>query len=211
MRTIYLIDFENTHDDGFTGWLQLESNDVLHIFYTDNASRISLDVMNVISKAHVYYHHCPKGSQSLDMCLVSYLGMLLMGEQSNDDEFVIISKDKGYDNVIAFWKDISETNVISRRHYLGAHTCDVEPESEEIDTPVLVKRFGSQSRLDLNNNIQAKLSHEGYKSSVIGQATSIVLKCISEPNHKQLVWRRFVSAFGQKKGSDVYYAVRELL
>ena len=48
-------------------------------------------------------HKVASGNQSLDKHLVSYLGYLL-GFEGNSCSYVIISKDKGYDEIIEFWK-----------------------------------------------------------------------------------------------------------
>lgn len=43
MDTFYLIDFENVHNEGMENISTLAQTDHVHIFYTENASKISMD------------------------------------------------------------------------------------------------------------------------------------------------------------------------
>ena len=70
---IFLIDFENVHEKGLEGIGQLGPQDTVHLFYTKNASKISLDILSEI-QAKLKFHKVNVGKQSLDMQLVSYLG-----------------------------------------------------------------------------------------------------------------------------------------
>jgi hypothetical protein len=110
--TYYLIDFENVGSDGLKGCDQLKKNDQIHLFYTNNANKISLDVFSSRGEAELYVHKVPVKSQSLDMHLVSYLGYLI-GTNDEDCSYVIISKDTDFDNIIKFWQEERDA-VISR-------------------------------------------------------------------------------------------------
>ena len=70
-----------------------------------NAPTITLDNINQLNKSGCKYEliKVPAGSQSLDMHLISFVGYAigLGGEKYN---YIVISKDKDYDNVISFWK-----------------------------------------------------------------------------------------------------------
>ena len=44
MESFYLIDFENVHNEGLENIDTLTKTDHVHIFYTENASKISLDI-----------------------------------------------------------------------------------------------------------------------------------------------------------------------
>jgi chemotaxis protein histidine kinase CheA len=110
--TYYLIDFENVGSDGLKGCDQLKKNDQIHLFYTNNANKISLDVFSSRGEAALYVHKVPVKSQSLDMHLVSYLGYLI-GSNDENCSYVIISKDTDFDNIIKFWQEERDA-VISR-------------------------------------------------------------------------------------------------
>ena len=97
MKTFYLIDFENVHNDGIANIESMTKEEHVHIFSTQNATNIRQDIfwLNGDIKSHLV----PVRKQSLDMHLVSYLGYLL-GVYGKECSYVIISKDKDYDNIV---------------------------------------------------------------------------------------------------------------
>ena len=98
---IFLIDFENVHEKGLEGIGDLRPEDTVHLFYTKNAAKISLDILSEI-QAKLCFHKVNVGKQSLDMQLVSYLGFLI-GTVGKEPEYVIVSNDAGFHNTLAFW------------------------------------------------------------------------------------------------------------
>ena len=109
MKTFYLIDFENVHNEGLENIDSLSKEDHVHIFSTKNASTIRMDL--VFSKGiDIQGHIVPARKQSLDMHLVSYLGNLL-GINGQQCSYVIVSKDTDYDNIIKFWKEEGYPNI----------------------------------------------------------------------------------------------------
>ena len=108
MKTFYLIDFENVHNDGIANIESMTKEEHVHIFSTQNATNIRQDIfwLNGDIKSHLV----PVRKQSLDMHLVSYLGYLL-GVYGKECSYVIISKDKDYDNIVKFWKKEGYPNI----------------------------------------------------------------------------------------------------
>lgn len=148
METYYLIDFENVHNDGIANIESMTKEDHVHIFSTQNATNIRQDIfwLNGDIKSHLV----PIRKQSLDMHLVSYLGYLL-GIHGKDCNYVIISKDKDYDNIVKFWqeegcfnimeKEISEQNVNKFHAFVNVYerfkneenvTLDLTPEERNL-------------------------------------------------------------------------------
>ena len=103
IERIYLIDFENVHEKGLEGIGSLGPQDTVHLFYTKNASKISLDILSEI-QAKLQFHKVNVGKQSLDMQLVSYLGFLI-GTVGKEPEYIIVSNDAGFHNTLAFWSE----------------------------------------------------------------------------------------------------------
>ena len=102
MSTYYLIDYENVHDSGLKGVDSLNYNDCVFIFYTVNAKRVGLDVLEGI-QAGLRVIRVPEGNQSLDQHLISYLGFLIGQDGDPEARFQVISKDNGYRRIIEFW------------------------------------------------------------------------------------------------------------
>lgn len=105
-KTTYLVDTENVG----TLWKHLlaglGSKDKLYVFYTDNSPHVSyqdlLDIMQYPDRFEPI--KCYVGKNGLDFQLVSYLGLLLKSAPKTD--YVIVSKDTGYDPVCKFWGDL---------------------------------------------------------------------------------------------------------
>ncbi len=114
-----MIDFENVHNEGLANIDSLSKNDHVHIFSTENAPNIRMDI--VFSKGiDIQGHMVPgKHKQSLDMHLVSYLGHMLStyGKQCF---YVIVSKDTDYDDIINFWKEEGYPNIFRKPAITGA-------------------------------------------------------------------------------------------
>lgn len=123
MGTHYLVDYENVHENGLTGSDKLKSSDCIHIFYTENAKSVTLDIFNNHGKAGLFVKKVPTGEQSLDIHLVSYLGYLIGANEKKKTEFVIVSNDSGYDRIIKFWREEKNVSVLRRKQ--------IEPEDEK--------------------------------------------------------------------------------
>ena len=114
METYYLIDYENVHEDGLSGSDKLNGHDHVHLFYTKNAAKISIEKLTSLNSADLSSHEAPTGSQSLDMHLVSYLGYLIGTNINKECKYFIISKDTDYDNIIAFWKTQTNSSILKQ-------------------------------------------------------------------------------------------------
>ena len=106
MANCFFIDFENVHNAGMTNLKSLTKDDLFYIFYTTNAETISLDTVNQLNQSSCSYEliKVPAGSQSLDMHLISFVGYVV-GVSGKKYDYIVISKDKDYDNIISFLKE----------------------------------------------------------------------------------------------------------
>lgn len=112
-----MVDFENVHNEGLENIDSLTKNEHVHIFSTENALNIRMDI--VFSKRiDIEGHIVPIRKQSLDMHLVSYLGYLL-GIHGKQCAYVIVSKDTDYDNIIKFWKGEGYPNISRKQKISG--------------------------------------------------------------------------------------------
>ena len=70
--------------------------------------------------AKLKYMNVVSGNQALDMQLATYLGSM-MNTADRETEFVIVSKDKGYNHIIQFWKvRRSEVKISLKKSILDA-------------------------------------------------------------------------------------------
>lgn len=118
MKKYFLVDYENVESSGLEGFDKLSKEDVVEVFYTEKANRVSIEFLELYlalkdNAPRLILTKVAKGNQALDMQLSSYLGSLVAAQQNDDCAFVIVSKDKGYGVLQQFWKkkrpDISIT------------------------------------------------------------------------------------------------------
>lgn len=141
MAVHYLIDFENVREDGLAAVRTAQAGDTVYLIYTANAAKINLDAMAGMH-AGLKIIKVAAGKQSLDMHLVSIMGFLL-NAFGQDDSYVVVSNDNGFDGVVNFWK--SE----------GYHTSclkTAEPVREEARTQSSQSRSGGRGKRSGQNN-----------------------------------------------------------
>ena len=236
-RRIFLIDFENVHEKGLEGIGELSQNDAVHLFYTKNASKISLDILSEV-KASLAFHKVNVGKQSLDMQLVSYLGYLI-GTVGHEPEYIIISNDTGFGNTLSFWGNkhvrLSQAPMM----------CLVEPAMPQPKVvPVLPEPAGSQPaaaadatvpaestqesvaqqpmqapaaargatlKTQMNNKITVALRDKKVESDKIGKVTAAVMKLYGYKNFRQAAYREVIRLYGQKEGLELYNIIKPIL
>ena len=99
---IYLIDFENVHEDGFSALGRLGEKDAVYCFFTKNVAKISMSALAGIRSGQLHFVEAETGKQSLDLVLVSYLGYLI-GTKPEEKGYEIVSNDNGFLKSADFW------------------------------------------------------------------------------------------------------------
>lgn len=190
METFYLVDFENVHNDGIVNIKSLTKEDHVHIFSTHNALNIRQDVFWL--DGDIQSHLVPVRKQSLDMHLVSYLGYLL-GIHGKQYKYVIVSKDKDYDNIISFWKKEGYSNI-SRKSSLPNKELTPKKAPQQmmsqsstlqtINSKIsagLAYQLSGDDRSELNRFMQHGLIAMGYTAKVANMiCKSVVAHCNDE-------------------------------
>lgn len=112
---VYLVDYENVNTDGLNGISRLSSEDMVVIFYSENADRMTFGLHRRLneSKATIDIRKVDVGgSNALDFQLSTYLGYLVA--LNRDQQYHIVSNDRGYAHVANFWsKQKVNVRVIS--------------------------------------------------------------------------------------------------
>lgn len=165
--TYYLIDFENVGNDGLSGCDKLNKTDHIHLFYTENAKKIDLDIFGNHGEAEIITHKVPVGKQSADMHLGSFLGYLIGINQGKDCTFIVVSKDTDFDNMIKFWKE--ETKARASRSQA------IKPPAEVKEAPVkqTAKKKGD-IKTNLNQDVQQALSQAKFDNRIINDVAQLV-------------------------------------
>ena len=121
--SVYLIDYENVHYAGWEGIDKLTKEDEVILFYSENASTIPMElhIKVVNSGANLRYIHVAKTAKNyLDFQLSALSGYLVA--QTNQTDFVVVSKDTGFNAVVDFWnqQDFAGREVrFSRREQIA--------------------------------------------------------------------------------------------
>ena len=227
-QAYYLVDFENVGTTGVERADRLGQTDQVHLFSTNQASKISTAILAKFNTTNLIVHEVAAGAQSLDMHLVSYLGYLI-GTQGANATYVVVSKDTGFDKVIKFWRRESSVSIVRRAtlveedpnkkakkkkasQYKPASTPLALPQAKQ--PKQLCQQTEPRSpkqRVLLNNRLLKELSNNGIKGDDIGKATSIVMKSCDKENAKQTIHAGLCTEFGQERGAEIYRLIKKLL
>ena len=207
MANCFFIDFENVHNAGLSNLNRLSKDDLFFIFYTANAESITLDNISLLNKSCCRYDliKVPAGSQSLDMHLISYVGYAV-GILGNKYYYVVISKDKDYDNIISFWKEKcgisikrqaginvssaktittgSNTNSDNQPPIVKKSPAKISSQNDApnsiVSHPELVQTVDKKSELSIEQNIEELLLNSGYPQSLVQGVNKVISDGIKE-------------------------------
>ena len=110
--TYYFLDFENANQLGKEVNPDVVRGDEIHVFYSEQNKRISLEFLNEMVQrgVPVLLHKVSAGRKnSLDFQLTTYLGYMIGLQGKKNAHYVIISADTDYDKVIEFWQENGQT------------------------------------------------------------------------------------------------------
>ncbi len=178
MGKIYLIDYENIKY--FKELVTNHSENRQFLFYTDNCPNISIDVISRFR--NMDFIKTKKGNQTLDKCLITYIGFLISTFPA--DEYFIVSNDGDYDDVIDFWRD------------RGIRISRVAKTPEKVEHNALI--------------IQA-LRNVGMPSDKIGEIASIVAKLYCQKSGKQQIYIALIKKYGKINGGQYYQIIKHLI
>jgi len=129
---VFMIDYENVSVSGLEGLEHLTVDDIVYIFYTENADRLTFSAHRRLLEcaAQIRYYKAETGSKNaLDFQIVTYLGYLI--RENSSAVYHLVTKDSGFDSVINFWK--KQDVQVSRIADLSAPcSCEQVNEMKEI-------------------------------------------------------------------------------
>ena len=195
MKIYYLIDFENVNENGLNGFENIGNDSKIIIFYTDRCKNISMDFLSSNTKKSLFsFFKVPMSDQSLDMHLVSYLGYLI-GKDQEEKKFIVVSKDKDFDNIINFWKEKYYIDI-KRQINLKTNTetkVKIELTEEEKTTTV--------------NNIKSLIGTLPEKDEII----AIVKKYINDERRKNSICNTLRAKLKNDRGLEIYNLIKKKL
>ncbi len=178
----YLIDYENTGENGLDGLTELGSSDRVVIFYSENADKMSFDLHRKLQecRAAVEFRKIATGKKNaLDFQLAAYLGYLMAKEENG--RFCIVSRDLGYEVLLDFWK---ERNI------------------KLIDAISSESGKAAEERSEMEKNLLRLVGETDF---------AMVMNCIRNGKSKQTINNLLVKQYGSEKAGELYKKIKPLL
>ena len=155
---IYLIDFENVHEEGFSSLGRLGEKDAVYCFFTRNVAKISMSALACMRSGQLHFVEAESGKQSLDLALVSFLGYLI-GTRPQEQYFEIVSNDNGFQKVAEFWNNrgnnlrvrVRKTNE-QRQKAENSKSVSAQPSRSAAKTPSLNEQGSAGNSSETDNN-----------------------------------------------------------
>ena len=153
------------------------------------------------------------------MHLVSYLGYLL-GVYGKECSYVIISKDKDYDNIVKFWKEEGYPNISRKRScrncfYSEAKTQTVSQTKSNVQTvnskisAGMAYEFEGDDRSELNLFMQHGLVAIGYDRNSANRICKFVIAHCNDERMLNGIYNDIKNSFNNY--SEVYEDVKSIL
>lgn len=191
----YFIDYENVHSNGFIGIENLGDNDFLHIMYTEQSKTFSFEILEKICKQNVKLdlHKVSTGTKdALDFQLSSYMGYIIAKNEERDCVYYVVSKDKGFNHIINFWKSRG-VNVKRVVNFLLETELPnpVKPQKTAKPTDqTVIKPTQAQKNTEAKSDLsdaQIKKAKSQSKKTINKATKKELLECISEEEYSDKI------------------------
>lgn len=189
------IDFENV------GWSALEGIEVIdvpttiYIFGSQISPHLPLRSLAAAPSKFVKWQFVMANNgqrDSLDILLGSYVGFCIgVSENPDDDSFLIISNDKGYDSLLESWTN----NGINIERRPGIKVCN--PESETDENKIL--------KTEMEFQLRKLVSEDFCDDKQIVSIANFVESC----NRFCDVYRKISSVVGVRFKSEIYNSIKD--
>lgn len=236
---IYLIDFENVHEEGFQTIGRLGDKDAIYCFFTRNVAKISMSALAGIRGGQIHFVEADSGKQSLDLALVSYLGYLI-GTKPQELYYDIISNDNGFQKAVDFWNKRGMNLRVRLRKPNGDAKQKAEPvrvqqakptislalsgkaeaqpapaQQEQVQETMPVAQTAGEAAEQVETEPDPMIALV-METAGVNRATAEFLIAQTErfrgdKNKKQLVYRAVIKKYGQKNGTQIYNSVKKQL
>lgn len=184
----YLVDYENVTTHGLDGITMLNAEDVVCIFYSENADRLTFGLHRRLNEAtaKIIYQEVEVGTKNaLDFQLASYLGYVIHENKDRDVSYFIVTKDQGFASLVHYWK------------------------KQKIDISLVLDLSGKNEE-----TIQSELKSRVEQLITDKEEVDIVVKLIQQYKTKQGLNNALMKQFpskDNKKASEIYTAIKPLI
>lgn len=216
IETYYLVDYENVNGANLGG-AGLSESDHVCIFYTNKVKKTSWELVGKLGRAEIETFEVPAGNQSVDMHISTFLGYLIGEHGVKKYRYVVVSKDKGYDRIVKFWKDRAKANVVreAKISVPSLKTKDKKASSEKAGQSIgkeskkkSVKKLSEKSQL--NQDIQTAVSKE-YDGKTANEVAKIVSHYYGQDSYLQRVHNHLKQYYNEEDYSEIYKIVKPVV
>ncbi len=194
----FLVDYENVNVAGLDGVSNLTENDTVIIFYSINADTLTFGMHRRINESKATFKFQKillKEKNALDFQLCSYLGFLIrdtMIDETVENNYFIVSNDKGYSILPDYWKKFGvNLKIVSN----------------------LSKNEITQNKIKITQPANNSTNLETSLNQLIKNKNDIpeILKMIKDSKTNKDVHNNLVKIFGSQKGVEIYRSIKSLI
>lgn len=206
MPSILLVDYENVTMSGLTGYEKLSGKDKIYIFFSANNLNIDADFL-AKCKCQVKYYKVPQGDESVDKHILAFLGYQA-AVNDNSFDYLILSKDKGFDNIASFMKELTSKNI--KRYVSISDALNSKEQKKTAKAKTQAKENEPRKQKHLFSEIES-IVRKACKEPEVDTVVDIVLKNYEKKTFKNIINTQLVKKFGQERGHILYKSIKSLL
>lgn len=219
MRHFY-VDYENVQSVGLDGLDELTDQDKVTILYSTHADSMKIDIVKQLqnTKARVSFVEADTGTtNALDFQLIT----LLFIELNAEDEFLIVSKDTGFDAAIKMAKRQEYSNVRLVRNIRDEAETDVplsdKMPAEEILFMVQDQEVMSGSMFgEVADQISSPVPYAQIETIITDKCGAktckkygeLIITGLRTSGNKNQFYQFFRKNLGDVEGGDLYRSIR---
>lgn len=214
IKTTMFIDSENVGNAWCPLLKDTQRGDQILVFYTSNSPSMSLTEMQQVvqAKARIECISCTCGTKNaLDFQLVSELGNRIRGSRRNTRKFTIVSKDKGFDAVVQYWK--GKAYDVVRLEPAGATSTiePVTPTAKALLAPT-VKTVSPPSPT-IQEIYASSLKKAGLSNAQVLKISPLMVESMKKGQKRrmQTFYQGLCQMYGAAPGLELYHRIRDAI
>lgn len=184
----YLVDYENVKTHGLDGIDDLGPEDVVCIFYSENADSMTFDLHRRLneSRAKIIYQKVDVGTKNaLDFQLTSYLGYMICENRGREVSYFIVTKDHGFSSLVGYWK------------------------KREIDIALVVDVSGGNAQ-DTGRELRSQVEQRLKDKEEVDTVVKLIQQCKTKQDMHNALVKQYPSK-DHKKADEIYKSIKSLI
>lgn len=219
MRHFY-VDYENVQSVGLDGLDELTDQDKVTILYSTHADSMKIDIVKQLqnTKAQISFVEADTGTtNALDFQLIT----LLFIELNAEDEFLIVSKDTGFDAAIKMAKRQEYSNVRRVRNIRDEAEAEV-PLSEKMPAEEILFMVQDQEVMsgsmfgEVADQISSPVPYAQIETIITDKCGAktckkygeLIITGLRTSGNKNQFYQFFRKNLGDVEGGDLYRSIR---